>query len=89
MGWLCWVNSRNIIFQLKGTIDDASTEAWIEEVEDRPFHDMRYPLDHSKMVALGWKPQVTWEDGLQQTSKLRNLQKYFIKFSSCKNESDY
>ncbi len=66
-GMFC--KSACVCIKLKGTIDDASTEAWIEEVEDRPFHDMRYPLDHSKMVALGWKPRVSWEDGLQQTSK--------------------
>jgi dTDP-glucose 4,6-dehydratase len=37
-------------------------------VDDRPSHDRRYLLDHSKIAAeLGWKPRVTFEDGLRAT----------------------
>jgi dTDP-glucose 4,6-dehydratase len=37
-------------------------------VEDRPSHDRRYLLDHSKIEAeLGWNPRVTFEDGLRVT----------------------
>jgi dTDP-glucose 4,6-dehydratase len=37
-------------------------------VEDRRGHDMRYAMDHSKITReLGWKPTVTFEEGLQKT----------------------
>jgi dTDP-glucose 4,6-dehydratase len=37
-------------------------------VEDRKGHDMRYAMDHSKITnELGWKPQVTFEEGIKQT----------------------
>ena len=42
-------------------------ETMIEFVSDRPGHDFRYSLDCQKMTRLGWKPRVTFEDGLQQT----------------------
>ncbi|GAA4771814.1 MULTISPECIES: dTDP-glucose 4,6-dehydratase [Flavobacterium] len=37
-------------------------------VKDRPGHDLRYAIDASKINAeLGWKPSVTFEEGLKQT----------------------
>lgn len=37
-------------------------------VEDRPGHDRRYLLDHTKISReLGWEPQVAFEDGLRET----------------------
>lgn len=40
----------------------------IRFVEDRPGHDTRYAVDHSKITgALGWKPTTTFEAGLTQT----------------------
>ena len=39
-------------------------------VEDRKGHDMRYAMDHKKITReLGWKPQVTFTEGLKQTIK--------------------
>jgi len=34
---------------------------------DRLGHDYRYSLDCSKITALGWRPQILFEDGLAQT----------------------
>ena len=34
---------------------------------DRPFNDMRYRIDSSKVHALGWTPTVSWTVGLQKT----------------------
>lgn len=34
---------------------------------DRPFNDHRYRLNWDKMRALGWQPQVPFEDGLRST----------------------
>ena len=39
----------------------------VEMVKDRPGHDRRYAIDPSSIEALGWKPSVTFEDGLKQT----------------------
>jgi dTDP-glucose 4,6-dehydratase len=37
-------------------------------VEDRKGHDMRYAMDHSKITQeLGWKPSITFEEGLKKT----------------------
>ena len=36
-------------------------------VPDRPGHDRRYLLDHSKIQhELGWEPQITFESGLEE-----------------------
>ena len=39
----------------------------ITPVADRPGHDRRYCLDTAKLRALGWAPQVRFEDGLRDT----------------------
>lgn len=43
-------------------------ESLIEFVTDRPGHDLRYAIDPAKLEnELGWKPQYTFETGIQQT----------------------
>ena len=39
----------------------------IEPVADRQGHDRRYCVDTTKLRALGWAPQVAFEQGLEQT----------------------
>jgi dTDP-glucose 4,6-dehydratase len=40
----------------------------ITYVKDRPGHDLRYAIDASKINnELGWKPSVTFEQGLERT----------------------
>jgi dTDP-glucose 4,6-dehydratase len=40
----------------------------ITYVKDRPGHDLRYAIDASKINReLGWKPSVTFEEGLAKT----------------------
>jgi dTDP-glucose 4,6-dehydratase len=39
----------------------------IRHVDDRPGHDRRYSLDSSKLRALGWQPERTFEHGLADT----------------------
>jgi dTDP-glucose 4,6-dehydratase len=40
----------------------------ITYVKDRPGHDLRYAIDASKInTQLGWKPSVTFEQGLEIT----------------------
>ena len=42
-------------------------ESLIRYVTDRPGHDRRYALDTSKLQGLGWRPEVTFDEGLQRT----------------------
>jgi dTDP-glucose 4,6-dehydratase len=43
-------------------------EEFIQPVEDRKGHDLRYSVDISKINnELGYSPQVNFEEGLQQT----------------------
>jgi dTDP-glucose 4,6-dehydratase len=39
----------------------------IEHVPDRPGHDRRYSLSSAKLHALGWEPQVRFDEGLART----------------------
>lgn len=44
------------------------SEKLITYVKDRPGHDRRYAIDASKInKELGWKPGVTFEEGLSET----------------------
>lgn len=46
----------------------GESEKLISYVKDRPGHDLRYAIDASKInQELGWKPSVTFEQGLAKT----------------------
>ena len=46
----------------------GTSEKLITYVKDRPGHDLRYAIDASKInKELGWKPSVTFEEGLSIT----------------------
>jgi dTDP-glucose 4,6-dehydratase len=46
----------------------GESEKLITYVKDRPGHDLRYAIDASKInQELGWKPSVTFEQGLEIT----------------------
>lgn len=42
-------------------------ESLIEYVDDRPAHDFSYSLESTRVRNLGWKPQVSFEQGLLNT----------------------
>jgi dTDP-glucose 4,6-dehydratase len=43
-------------------------DSLIKHVKDRPGHDRRYAIDASKIInELGWKPSVTFEQGIVKT----------------------
>lgn len=47
---------------------EGESEQLITYVKDRPGHDRRYAIDASKIYKeLGWKPTVTFEQGLSET----------------------
>ncbi|MFM7064910.1 MAG: dTDP-glucose 4,6-dehydratase [Actinomycetes bacterium] len=50
------------LLALTGT--DASA---VEQVADRPGHDLRYSVDCRRVRDLGWTPSTGLEDGLEQT----------------------
>lgn len=46
----------------------GSSEKLITYVTDRPGHDLRYAIDATKLTTeLGWKPSVTFQEGLEKT----------------------
>jgi dTDP-glucose 4,6-dehydratase len=46
----------------------GSSESLIKFVSDRKGHDFRYAIDASKLEhTLGWKPSITFEEGLSKT----------------------
>ena len=50
---------------------DATGRSWdhVQHIVDPRGggHDLRYSLDYSKIAALGYSPQMTFEDGLALT----------------------
>ena len=47
---------------------EGESEKLITYVKDRPGHDRRYAIDATKLNKnLGWKPSVTFEEGLEKT----------------------
>ena len=46
---------------------NRSMETHVRHVTDRPGHDRRYAVSTEKARALGWEPQVAFEDGLRAT----------------------
>jgi len=50
-----------------GRVQGSSAQL-ITFVKDRPGHDLRYAIDANKInKELGWKPSVTFEEGLSRT----------------------
>jgi dTDP-glucose 4,6-dehydratase len=46
----------------------GTSEQLITYIKDRPGHDRRYAIDATKINSeLGWKPSVTFEEGLSET----------------------
>jgi dTDP-glucose 4,6-dehydratase len=42
-------------------------ESLIEYVTDRPGHDRRYSLGSDRIAGLGWEPEISFSDGIEQT----------------------
>ena len=57
--------NRDVVELLLGRL--GKPWSLVRHVEDRPGHDRRYAMDGSKLAALGWRPETTFEDGLART----------------------
>jgi dTDP-glucose 4,6-dehydratase len=58
----------------------TNLDAHIQYVDDRLFNDFRYCIDSNNLHCLGWKPEIDFETGLQQTIdwyKTTNIETYF------------
>ena len=59
------VTNIDLTNQILAGLDKA--RSLIHHVTDRPGHDRRYCLDTTKLRALGWTPQMPFEEGLRST----------------------
>ncbi|XP_036396483.1 dTDP-D-glucose 4,6-dehydratase-like isoform X2 [Megalops cyprinoides] len=59
--------AQQLIKTMKNLSLDADLDDWVEFVKDRPCQDLRYPLISDKMHRLGWKPRVSWTEGIRRT----------------------
>jgi dTDP-glucose 4,6-dehydratase len=62
-------NERHNIDVVRSLLDAlGKPHSLIKFVADRLGHDRRYAIDPTKSESeLGWKPQLTWEQGLERT----------------------
>jgi len=57
--------ARIIIDVIKGP--DVDKEKYIQYVKDRYYNDFRYSINANKIRSLGWKPKMTFQEGLLKT----------------------
>ena len=69
-------NARNYIYSSHFTEEQYNSvynglneklKKLITYVTDRKGHDLRYAIDSSKLEYMGWKPVVSFEDGIKKT----------------------
>lgn len=58
--------ARKIIFLMKKA-PEGEEENWIELVQGRLLNDERYRIDSSRLIQLGWKPKIDFNQGLIKT----------------------
>jgi UDP-glucose 4,6-dehydratase len=46
---------------------EKEADKWITFVGDRQFNDLRYTINSSKLHDLGWKEEMSWEEGMKTT----------------------
>jgi dTDP-glucose 4,6-dehydratase len=46
---------------------EKEEDKYITFVKDRTFNDLRYTINSQKLHDLGWKEEMSWEDGLKTT----------------------
>lgn len=61
------LSNREVTNAILDTV--GASDELVEFVEDRPGHDQRYSLDASKLRGLGWEPNWSFKEGLEETAK--------------------
>lgn len=56
-----------VLDKLTNRDQNNSYSKLITHVPDRPGHDERYAINSKKVEDLGWKPQISFEQGIEQT----------------------
>lgn len=51
----------------------------LTHIDDRPGHDRSYLVDDSKVRALGWQPEVIFDEGLRDTVAWYQQNPYYLK----------
>lgn len=59
------IDVAKTLIKILGKQEDESD--YIVTVPDRKFNDLRYTINSSKLHELGWKEEVSWEEGLATT----------------------
>jgi len=54
-------------------------ENWITYVKDRNFNDRRYNVKAKKLLALGWKEEVKFDEGINRTIEWYKENKHIFK----------
>ena len=63
---LCWITGPGDTGK-EGQSEDVDVSQHIEFVEDRCFNDVRYNIDSTRLLALGWKEETTFQQGIANT----------------------
>ena len=53
-----------LVRKIKGT--NAIVEDWVTFVRDRFYNDARYNINYDKIKSMGWKPSVSFDDGISR-----------------------
>ena len=61
------VNVARQLLEMMGFKGEKEQESMLSFVRDRNFNDLRYFINSSKLENLGWKEEVSWEEGLMKT----------------------
>lgn len=83
---------KELIKQMDAKLErpEGYSEKLITFVKDRPGHDKRYAIDATKLNKdLGWKPSVTFEEGLAKTIDWYLENKEWLENVTSGNYQDY
>ncbi len=59
--------ARRVLGVMRPDAVSTLVSDWIEWVPDRLFNDRRYAVNNAALVALGWTPTISFEEGLRAT----------------------
>lgn len=75
------IDVAKTLLKLFGREDEQ--DKWITLVPDRKFNDLRYTINSTKLHDLGWKEEMSWEEGL--TTTVEWYKKYTSRYGNIDN----